>query len=96
MMALTMSKRKITIEVIDVLGTGKCSMNQKVGDVYRYPEDRGKMCPYSFHILFPWILVMLTGGTFESSEQERDAMTMGCSDYRHQVVYKIRRNHVEN
>jgi uncharacterized repeat protein (TIGR04076 family) len=90
-----MPKRRITIEVVDILGTGKCSMSQKVGDMYRYPEDRGKMCPHSFHVLFPWILMMEAGGNFESADWEPDTVTMGCSDYRHQVVYKIRRSIAE-
>ena len=90
-----MSKNKVTIEVIDILGAGKCSMNQKVGDVYNYPEDRGKMCPSSFYILYPWIMVMESGGSFTETGDGSDFRTVGCSDYRHQVVYKISRIKVE-
>ncbi|MHA1965589.1 MAG: TIGR04076 family protein [Candidatus Thorarchaeota archaeon] len=88
-----MTKYKVTIEVIDILGNRKCSMNQKVGDTYNYPEDRGKMCPSSFYVLYPWIMVMLSGGSFYGSEE--DHMTTGCPDYKHQVVYKISRKVVE-
>ncbi|MHA2046460.1 MAG: TIGR04076 family protein [Candidatus Thorarchaeota archaeon] len=87
-----MPKYKVTIEVIDVLGDGKCSMGQKVGATYSYPEDRGKMCPSSFYVLYPWIMVMLSGGSLWGSE---DHMTSGCPDYKHQVVYKISRKVVE-
>jgi len=91
-----MTKAKVTIEVINILGDGKCSMGQKVGDMYRYPEDRGKMCPDAFYILYPWIMVMLSGGSFEPSGDGHDYMTVGCSDYTHQVVYRISRKRVEN
>ena len=83
------------IEVIDILGAGNCSMNQKVGDTYSYPEDRGRMCPSSFYVLYPWIMVMLSGGSFADEGDGSDFMTTGCPDYKHQVVYKISRTPVE-
>ncbi|UCE11663.1 MAG: TIGR04076 family protein [Candidatus Thorarchaeota archaeon] len=88
-----MVRYKLKIEVIDVLGNGKCSMGQKAGDAYEYPEDRGKMCPSAFHVMYPWILVMLSGGKF--SWMEDDSITLGCSDYTHQVVFKITRRVIE-
>ncbi len=91
-----MSKNKVTIEVIDILGDGKCSMEQKIGDTYSYPEDRGKMCPSSFYILYPWIMVMYSGGSFTETGDGSDFMTVGCSDYRHQVVYKITRTSMDD
>lgn len=81
---------KIKIEVIEIQNDGKCSMGQQVGQVYNYPEDRGKMCPSSFHVLYPWLLVMQSGGRF-SWMGEDDSMTVGCPDHAHQVVYKITR-----
>ncbi|MDH4214242.1 MAG: TIGR04076 family protein [Candidatus Odinarchaeota archaeon] len=90
-----MARYKVRIEVIDILNQGKCSMGQKIGDTYDYPEDRGKMCPSSFHILYPWIMVMESGGSFTESEDGSDYMTVGCSDYNHQVVYKISRKPIE-
>ena len=89
-----MSKNKVTIEVIAILGEGVCSMEQKVGDIYNYPDDRGKMCPSSFYILYPWIMVMESGGSFAETGDGSDFMTVGCSDYKHQVVYKIIRTPV--
>ena len=90
-----MTKYKVKIEVIDILGSGNCSMNQKVGDTYNYPEDRGKMCPSSFYVLYPWIMVMLSGGSFADEGDGSDFMTTGCPDYKHQVVFKISRTPVE-
>ena len=85
---------KIEIEVIDILGTGQCSMEQKIGDKYQYPEDRGKMCASSLHILYPWILVMQSGGSFSFFE-DGHSVTLGCADYEHQVVYRITRIEVD-
>ena len=87
---------KVTIEVEDILGNGKCSIGQKVGDTYRYPEDFGKMCPSSFYILYPQILTLLSGGSFYYYDDGGDSTTVGCSDHKHQVVYRIRREIVED
>ena len=92
---MDMTKYKVTIEVIDIKGEGDCSIGQKVGDTYNYPEDRGKMCPSSFYVLYPWIMVMLSGGSFAEEGDGSDFMTTGCPDYRHQVVYRISRSEVD-
>lgn len=86
-----MSKYKVKIEIIDIQNDGECSMGFKIGDVFEYPEDRGKMCPSAFYVLYPWIMVMQSGGSFTESGDGSDFMTTGCPDYRHQVVYKISR-----
>ena len=90
-----MAKTKVKIEVVDILGSGKCSMGQQVGATYYYPEDRGKMCPSSFYILYPWILVLLSGGSFSYFDEDGTSIKLGCADYLHQVVYKLTRETVE-
>ena len=90
-----MKKFKVSIEVIDILGNGECSMGQKVGDTYSYPEDRGKMCSSAFYVLYPWIMVMLSGGSFADEGDGSDFMTVGCTDYRHQVIYNVSRREVD-
>ena len=87
---------KITIEIVEILGTGECSMGQKVGTVYNYPEDRGKLCPSSFHSLYPWLMVMQSGGSYSFFKDDGNSMTLGCPDYKHQVVYKISREIVDD
>ncbi len=91
-----MTRYKVKIEVIDILNDGKCSMGQEIGTVYNYPEDRGKMCPSSFYVLYPWIMVMLYGGNIAEDDEKSDSMTTGCPDHKHQVVYKISRTALEN
>jgi uncharacterized repeat protein (TIGR04076 family) len=93
---MDLAKYKLKIEVIDIKGTGECSIGQKIGDTYNYPEDFGKMCTSSFHAIYPWIMVMLSGGSFADEGDGRDYLTTGCPDYRHQVVYKISREVIKN
>lgn len=90
-----MPRTKIRIEVVNILGTGKCSMGQEVGAKYDYPEDRGKMCPSAFHIIYPWLLVMQSGGEFSFFNDEGNSVEVGCSDFTHQVVFKITREYVD-
>jgi uncharacterized repeat protein (TIGR04076 family) len=91
-----MPKYKLTIEVIDILGEGICSMEQKIGEKYNYPEDRGKMCPSAFHIMYPMIVAMGLGATHDSFEDDGHSTTVGCANHKHQVVYKIQRHIVED
>ena len=90
-----MPKYKLTIEIINILGEGRCSMEQKIGNLYNYPEDFGKMCPSSFYIMYPLLVAMQLGATHSSFEDDGHSTTIGCADYRHQVVYKIKRHIVE-
>ena len=82
---------KVEVKVVDILGTKECSMKQRIGDTYIYPEDRGKMCPSAFHSLYPWILVFLCEGKNKWNKDDPNSVTLGCPDYKHQVVYKISR-----
>ncbi len=83
------------IFVLDVEHNDGPGPGQKIGDVFEYPKDRGKMCPSSFYVLYPWIMVMLSGGSFAEEGDGSDFMTTGCPDYKHQVVYKISRTVAE-
>ncbi|MBD3405833.1 MAG: TIGR04076 family protein [Candidatus Lokiarchaeota archaeon] len=80
---------KVKIEIVDILGSGKCSVRQQVGDVFYYPEDRGNICPSAFHILYPWILVMQSGGNLYVDDE--DSISLGCADFKHQVVFRLTR-----
>ncbi|MFX1331219.1 MAG: TIGR04076 family protein [Promethearchaeota archaeon] len=68
---------------------------QKVGEVYNYPEDRGKMCPVSFHSLIPWIMVIQSGGNY-SFNDDGNSVTLGCPDHTRQVVHKVTRETVDD
>ncbi len=81
---------KVRIEVVDILGTGKCSMEQKVGNTYIFPDEKGKMCVTSLHSLYPFIVGLQSGGTY-SGQENTDEIMLGCPDFKHQVVYRMKR-----
>jgi len=47
-----MSQNEVEIEVVDILEAGTCNYGYKVGDKFKYPEDRGKICAAAFHSIF--------------------------------------------
>ena len=79
---------KLKIRVKEIMGTGKCPFGHKPGDEYSYPEDRGKICPSGYYILFPSIRVLQFGGTFPWTEKP-DVVTLCCSDAKNPVVFEI-------
>ena len=81
-------KHKITIEVIDILETGKCNYGHKIGDKFNYPEEKGKICSAALHALYPYALGIQIGGNFHW-EEDRDTVTICCPDYKNPVVFKI-------
>lgn len=62
---------KIKITLVDKLGPCGCHRGHKVGDVWDYEQDRGKLCPLVMHTLFPMIDILKYGGSLPLS-RERD------------------------
>ena len=54
---------KIKIQVIDRRGKHGCHRGHKVGEVFDFDEDRGKICPMAMHCAFPYIDILRYGGT---------------------------------
>ena len=81
---------QITIKVKEIMGDGKCPYGHKPGEVFNYPDDRGKICPNGYYIIYPAIRVLQFGGSFPWCT-DKDATTLCCSDYRHPVVFEITR-----
>ncbi len=88
-----MSKYKVSMEIVDILGEGKCPSGHRVGEKFVYPEDRGKICPAAFNSIYPYIRVMESGGSFPFFD-EHNAHSVCCSDYKRPVVFKISRKEV--
>ncbi len=60
-----MSKRpKITITLVDKKGEGCCHYAHKVGDVFDFDTERGRLCPMALHAAFPYIDILRYGGSF--------------------------------
>ena len=58
---------KIKITLVDKKGTATCHRGHKIGDVFDYDTDRGKLCPMAMHTLFPMIDILRYGGTLKGN-----------------------------
>lgn len=83
-------KQKVTIEVVDILLTGKCNYDHKIGDKFDYPIETGKICTAALHSIYPYALGIQFGGSFPW-EEDSDSVTVCCPDYKNPVVFKITR-----
>ncbi|MGY5874839.1 MAG: TIGR04076 family protein [Candidatus Thorarchaeota archaeon] len=85
-----MPMQDVVIEVVEILGTGKCNYGHKVGDVYETAEEQRKICGAAYHTLYPYITGLKADGSFPW-EDDPDVVTIGCPDYKNVVVFKISR-----
>ena len=77
-----MPNYKVSIEIVDILEEGKCPQGHQIGEKFDYPEERGKICPSAFHLIYPYIQVMESGGTFPWFD-DSNAHSFCCPDYKH-------------
>ena len=82
---------EVLIEIVDIHGNGKCSRGHKIGEIFKYPEDRAKMCPSALSVIRPYILILFYGGSNIYDKDEPDSFSLSCPDAKHPVVYKITR-----
>ena len=82
--------KKVTIEVVDILEAGTCNYSHKKGEIFNYPEDRGKICAAAFHTIYPYAMAIRMGSNFPWEEDE-GTITICCPDYKNPVVFKITR-----
>ncbi len=80
---------KVSIKIISQKGT--CGSEHRVGDHWvvdnKTPEG---MCLSAFDVLFPYIQVLMFGGTFPWAD-DPDATTIACPDAENPVVFELRR-----
>ncbi len=81
---------KIKIEVINILEAGKCNFGHQIGDLFNYPEDKGKLCSAAWHIMYPYISGLEFGASYPW-EEDKDSITLCCPDYKNPVVFKVTR-----
>lgn len=86
-----MTNYEIKLEITDILEEGKCPAGHTVGEVFSYPEDRGKICPSAMHSIFPTVRVMQSGGAFSWFDTPNSHSNC-CPDYKRPVIFKISRN----
>ncbi|MHA1552728.1 MAG: TIGR04076 family protein [Candidatus Heimdallarchaeaceae archaeon] len=83
-------QKKVTIEIVDILLTGKCNFGHKIGEKFDYPTETGKMCTAALHSIYPYAVGIKSGGSF-SWEEDPNSVTVCCPDYKNPVVFKITR-----
>jgi uncharacterized repeat protein (TIGR04076 family) len=88
-----MTNYKINLEITEILGDGKCPRDHKIGEVFSFPEDIGKLCPSAFNSIYPTIRVMQSGGKFPWF-QDPNTHSRCCPDPKRPVVIKISRTEV--
>ena len=57
---------KIKITLVEQKGACPCHRGHKVGDVFDFDADRGKLCPMAMHTLFPMVDILRYGGTLKN------------------------------
>lgn len=57
---------KIKITLVEQKGDCPCHRGHRVGDVFDFDADRGKLCPMAMHTLFPMVDILRYGGTLKS------------------------------
>lgn len=73
-----MARPKIKLTLINRLGPCGCHRGHRVGDVFDYDTDRGKLCPMAMHVAFPYIDILRYGGAIPG--QPEGTATFCCPD----------------
>lgn len=64
-----MGKPKIKITLMDRKGEKPCHRGHKVGDIFDFDTERGKLCPMAMHVAFPYIDIIRYGGKIPNCEE---------------------------
>ena len=57
-----MKKPRITLTLVDRLGSHGCHRGHKIGDRFDFDTQRGDLCPMAMHVAFPYIDILRYGG----------------------------------
>ena len=80
------TRPKIKLTITDRRGKMGCHRGHKVGDVFDYDTERGKICPMAMHCAFPYIDILRYGGNLPG--QEPGTAEFCCSDADVIMVFK--------
>ena len=64
-----MSRKKVTLTLIEKKGKCGCHHGHKVGDTFDFDTDRGKLCPMAMHAAFPYVDILRYGGELPLSRE---------------------------
>ena len=94
------NNENITITVVERRGKRGCDYGHRIGDVYDYAKDAGRLCPWMLTVANMYISKLKDGQTFTREGLPENAVTFCCPDPRvmniFQIVYtgKIEKNKV--
>lgn len=77
---------KIKLTITDRRGNMGYHRAHKVGDVFDYDTDRGKICPMAMHCAFSYIDILRHGGSLPG--EEKRTAEFCCSDTDVIMVFK--------
>ena len=89
-----MKNYKIQLEITDIQGDGTCPRDHKVGDVFSFPDDVGKLCQSAYNSIYPTIRVMQSDGSFPWFGEDLNTHERCCPDPKRPVVIKISREEI--
>lgn len=81
---------RIKITIKEQIGPKPCHRAHKVGQVYDFDTERGKLCPMALHVLFPAIDILRYGGSFPWSSNPGKG-EFACPDPKTLLVFEIER-----
>ena len=84
-----MKKPKITLTLVDQLGTQGCHRGHKPGDTFDFDTQRGELCRMAMHVAFPYVDILRYGG--ETPNQEKGTAVFSCPDVDTLNIFKIER-----
>ena len=62
------SKPRIILTLVEKKGECGCHRGHRVGDVFYFDKDRGRLCPMAMHVAFPYIDILRYGGEIPPSK----------------------------
>ncbi len=63
-----MRRPKVTLTLVEQRGSSGCHHGHRVGDVFDFDTDRGRLCPMAMHTAFPFVDILRYGGTLPLSK----------------------------
>lgn len=84
-----MNSRNVIIELVEKRGEHSCIRGHKVGDVFDFEVDRGKLCPITLNALSPFIHALRYGGENLPVSRVHGDYRYSCTDPDVGNVYRL-------
>lgn len=81
-------KAAIKLTLVNKKGAAACHHNHRVGDVFDFDTERGKLCPMFMHTAFPYIDILRYGGNITLRPNVTDLLIC-CPDAEVINIFKI-------